>query len=185
MAGTYGADEEVQYSSSSDRAAGEGQTKTECPPNIYLNPYNVCIQTWDLSEGVTEERHMNNTRKSESGSDQWMFAYGSLLENQFDVWRLTIQQRPTFNRLHLLWDQTHLDYSPAAKLSTNKGNGTLHHPSLWKLASREKKTLQLFNKYKFIWSTDKEKWRAFFRPCTPYDSNLGVLCILAQACGLW
>lgn len=30
-----------------------------------------------------------------------------------------------------------------------------------KLYWREKNPLQLFNKYKFIWSTDKEKWRAF------------------------
>lgn len=48
-----------------------------------------------------------------------------------------------------------------------------------------KKNLQLFNKYTFIWSTDREKWRSFFSTCTPYDSNLGVLCVLARACGLW
>lgn len=73
-----------------------------------------------------------------------------LVENQFDV---------CSNRLHLLWDQTHLDYSPQAKLSTNKRNGTLHHPFLREVVAetRKKKKLQLFNKYKFIWSTDKEK----------------------------
>lgn len=60
-------------------------------------------------------------------------------------------------------DQTRLDYSPAAKLSTNKGNGTLPHRSLWKVALKEKKiSLKIFNKCKFIWSIDKEKWRAFF-----------------------
>lgn len=159
----------------------------KCPPNVCLNPSCAWKCFWGSLTAEDVKEHMNNTRNSETGSSQWMFAYGSLLQNQFDIWRLTIQQRPTFNRLHPLWDQTHLDYSPAAKLSTNKGNGTLHHPSLWKVALERKKTpLQLFNKYKFIWSADKEKWRAFFfSACTPYDSNLGVLCILAQACGLW
>lgn len=45
-----------------------------------------------------------------------------------DVWRLPTQICPTFNRLQLVWDQTHLDYSP--ELLTNKGNSALHYPSL-------------------------------------------------------
>lgn len=112
-----------------------------------------------------------------------MFTCGGSLQNRMDDCSPTIQTCPKLNRLHLLWDETHIEYSP--NLLTNKGNGTLHHPSLWKERERKKIPFQLFNKSKFIWSTDKEKWRVFFRACTPYDSNLGVLCILARACGLW
>lgn len=99
---------------------------------------------------------------------------------------LKTPHRPTFNRLHLLWSQTHLDYSLAAKLSTNKGNGTLHHPSLWKVALERRKNLwsYLTNASLFEVQTRKNEG-IFFRTCTPYDSNFEVLCTLAQACGLW
>lgn len=94
-----------------------------------------------------------------------MFTYAGafffFLQKILDVWRLPTQICPTFNRLQLLWDQTHLDYSP--ELLTNKGNSALHYPSLKSCTGERKgKKLQLFNKSRFIWSTDKEKWRGFF-----------------------
>lgn len=107
-----------------------------------------------------------------------MFTYGGLLQNQLDVWRLTIQNCPTFNRLHLLWDQTHLDYSP--KLLTNKGNGTLHHPSLGKSCTKGKKKttpLQLFNKSKFIWSTDKKKMKGLFSGLALHMTAIWGYCV--------
>lgn len=94
---------------------------------------------------------------------------------------------PTFNRLHPLRDQTHLDFGPAAKLSTNKGNGTLHNPSLWNVALEgRKKTSPVISQIHVYLKYRQGKMKSFFfQACTPYDSNLGVLCILARACGLW
>lgn len=84
------------------------------------------------------------------------------LQKVLEVWGLPTQICPTFNRLQLCWDQTHLYYSPG--LLTNKGNGALRYPSPEEVAleRKGKKELKLFNKSRFIWSTDKEKWRSFF-----------------------
>lgn len=58
--------------------------------------------------------------------------------------------------------------------------------SLKSCTGERKKTLSsyLTNTSLFEVQTRKNEG-PFFRACTPYDSNLGVLCILAQACGLW
>lgn len=47
------------------------------------------------------------------------------------VWRLETRS-PAASNVQQAADQTLLHYSPAAKLPTNKGNGTLPHPSPWK-----------------------------------------------------
>lgn len=54
-------------------------------------------------------------------------------------WLLKTPCTAAANIQQAAWTQTHLDYSLAAKLLANKGNGTLHHPSLWKVALERKK----------------------------------------------
>lgn len=95
-----------------------------------LNPFRyMCSTMHDFSEWVTAE----DVKKPINRGKLWQLVnvcLWELVENQFDV---------CSNRLHLLWDQTHLDYSPQAKLSTNKRNGTLHHPFLREVVAETRK----------------------------------------------
>lgn len=96
----------------------------------------------------------------------------------FRSWTLSSSRRERhFCHLKTFWDQTQLDELSAA-------HKIAHYtiPLAEKLHCGERRKPP--NKYKFIWSRDKENDH-FFRACAPYDSNLGALCILAWACGPW
>lgn len=92
-----------------------------------------------------------------------MFTRRDWLRHQLEVWRLIVRKCPTFNLLLLLLQYTRTHLSNSLKLLTNKENGKSHIPLSEKLHWKKKNPLHLFNKSKFIWRTDKEKWRAFFQ----------------------
>lgn len=116
---------------------------------------------------------MSKTKRTET---EWMFAYGSLLEMS-----LTSQdsQSSSVQRSAggFYWDQTSLHYSPAAKFSTNKGNGTLPHPSLSeRLHCREKKNSSyLTNTRLFEVQTGKNE--GLFSPLALHMTAIWEYCV--------
>ena len=93
-----------------------------------------------------------------------MFAFGSLLQNC--CLKIPHPAASSVQQAAWSWDQTRLDYSPAAKLSTNKGNGTLHHPSLWEVVSgrekKRKKTLSVISQIQVYLKYGQRKMKGFF-----------------------
>lgn len=74
-------------------------------------------------------------------------------------------------------DQTRLDQS--CSQAFNKQRKWRITPSLSQKSctERKKKSLKIFNKCKFIWSTDKEKWRAFFSGLALHMTAIWEYCV--------
>lgn len=169
---------------------GRAERGVNAPPPSYLVPVEPLQCMWAVAGSVWTWRAAKDVEKRTHTTLYYLKHWTSarLLQDESDVWRLPPpKRRPAFNRLPPLGDQTPARFHSCSQ-AFNKQRKWHVTPSLSLkccIARGRKDPLQLFHKYKFIWSTDKEKWSPFFLPWTPYDSNLGVLCILAQACGLW
>lgn len=119
------------------------------------------VHTWQIT-GVIEQclieeyicvrKQWESCKQLQHDISQLMVTYDKQ-RNQFGCWRATIQ--------YLQWspcllrDQTYLDYSPAAKLSTNKGNNTLPTPHSEELRWTKKLSSHLTNTSLFEVQTRK------------------------------
>lgn len=120
-----------------------------------------------------EQGYVNKTKRSIS---LWMFACGSLLERSLTLQESTSSsvQRSTGC---IYRDQTGLDYSPPAKLSTNKGNDTLSHRSPWKVTLKGKKISQNIQQMQVYLKYRQGKMKGFFSGLALHMTAIWEYCV--------
>lgn len=113
-------------------------------------------------------RTQQTNRTTKTGSGQWMFTYAgafffSFLSENTGCLKTPHPDLSNIQQAAVTLRSNPSRLQPRAFNKQRKQRITLSLPE--KLHWREKeggKKLQLFNKSRFIWSTDKEKWRGFF-----------------------